>query len=126
MSNQWVRASKNVPHVFGGNVNSTLKTWLDELGIKDFVHAELEVHSIDPHAMELSALHFTKTYIEYDCIFTVGKIADRILTLAGLDHGALPTTNASKQEINESLAKCRNYLVRRMFHAPTSSTNLSS
>ena len=92
MSNQWVKASKTVPHVFGGNCNGTLRHWLDKIGIKDFVHASLNVHSIDPEQIELSALYFTRTYVGYDCLITVGKVADKVLTLAGLDHAALPPT----------------------------------
>jgi hypothetical protein len=126
MSNQWVKASKNVPHIFGGNVNSTLRHWLDQLGIKDFVHARLNVHSIDPEQIELSALYFTRTYIGYDCLITVGKISDKVLTLAGLDHGALPPTNASKVEVEVAILRCKNYLARRMFHAPESHRPISS
>ena len=121
MSNQWVKASKNVPHVFGGNCNSTLRHWLDKLGIKDFVHASLNVHSIDPEAIELSALYFTRTYVGYDCLISVGKVADRVLTLAGLDHAPLPpTTTKDKAEIEAAMVKCRNYLIRRLYYAPTS------
>jgi len=127
MSNQWVKASKNVPHVFGGNVNSVLRHWLDKMGIRDFVHASLNVHSIDPEQMELSALYFTRTYIGYDCIITVGKVADKVLTLAGLDHAALPpTTTKDNAEIEAAILKGRNYLLRRMYDAPESHRPISS
>lgn len=115
------------PIVFGGNVNSTLKTWLQQLGVSDFLHAAVVVKSIDPADIQLSADYILKHYGHAEFIFTVGIFAHKILTIAGLHHGALPpTATEDLKEIDAALTHCRNYLLRRMYHAPKTSPTLSS
>jgi hypothetical protein len=115
------------PVVFGGNVNGTLKTWLQQLGVVDFLHAAVLVKSIDPADIQLSAEHVRKTYGHADFIFTVGTFAHKTLTLAGMDHGALPPTNTKNlKQIDAALNQCRNYLIRSMYYAPKSSPIISS
>jgi hypothetical protein len=121
MSNLQVRVN-NQPLVFGGNVNSTLKTWMEQLGIRDFAHAKMLTRSIVPAEIKLSADFIRREYGHYTYIFTVGIFADKVLTAAGIDHGAFPATSTTdKKSIVNSMANCRTYLMRRMYHAPTSS-----
>lgn len=115
------------PIVFGGNINSKLITWLQQLGVTDFLHAGVVVRSIDPADIQLSADHIRKNYGHAEFIFTVGAFAHKTLTAAGLDHGALPPTSTKdKKEIEAALTHCRNYLLRSMYHAPKSSPTISS
>lgn len=117
----------NKPIVFGGNINSTLVKWLQQLGIADFLHAGVVVRSIDPKDIQLSADHIKKQYGHAAFIFTVGTFAHKTLTAAGLDHGALPSTSTmNKKEIEAALTHCRNYLLRSMYYAPKSSPTISS
>lgn len=116
------------PIVFGGNVNSTLKTWLLQLGVTDFLHAGIVIRSIDPADIQLSADRVRQEYGNAAFMFTVGMFAHKTLVAAGLDHGALPPTHTNDlKEIETALNHCRNYLTRSMFYAPSKiSPNLSS
>lgn len=115
------------PIIFGGNVNSTLKTWLQQLGVTDFLHAGVIVRSIDPADIQMSADHIRKNYGHAPVIFSVGTFAHKTLTAAGLDHGALPpTATKNLKEIEAALNHCRNYLLRSMYHAPKGSPTISS
>lgn len=114
------------PIVFGGNVNSTLKTWLQNLGVTDFLHAGVVVRSIDPADIQKSADHIKKNYGHAEFIFTVGTFAHKTLVVAGIDHGALPpTTTKDLKEIEVALNQCRNYLLRSMYYAPKNSPTIS-
>jgi len=107
------------PLVFGGNVNSTLKKWLLQLGITDFVHASIVAKSIGKDEIQRSADHIRQTYGHVQIIFSVGLFADKILYNAGLVHGRLPaTSNKNQKEISAYLIGCRHYLLRR-YNAPT-------
>lgn len=117
----------NKPIVFGGNINSTLITWLQQLGVQDFLHAGVMVRSIDPKDIQLSADHIRNNYGHAKFIFTVGTFAHKTLTAAGLDHGALPPTSTKdKKQIEAALTHCRNYLLRSMYYAPKGSPTISS
>ena len=117
----------NLPIVFGGNVDSTLRTWMSEIGVNDFAHAKFAVISIDPLDIKLSADYIKNNYAQYEYVFTVGIFADRTLKLAGIDHGAWPSTRTkNKKEIEQAFQNCRNYLMRRMYHAPSTNPILSS
>lgn len=118
MQNLQVKVN-NTPIVFGGNVNSTLRTWMENLGIRDFVHAKMNTRSITPEDIQLSADYIRHEYKEYQYVFTIGNFADKTLKLAGIDHGSLPATSTKdKKVINNGFYNCRNYLMRRMHHAP--------
>lgn len=108
--------------VIGGNVNGRLRAWLRELGIADFAHAATNVKSISPKDIQLSADYIRKEYGTVEYLFSVGLFADRTLRTAQLDHGALPATNTKDQKIIDmALNNCKNYLLRRMYYAPTQS-----
>lgn len=114
------------PIVFGGNINSTLVTWLQQLGVMDFLHAGVVVRSIDPVDIQLSADHIRKNYGHVSVLFSVGTFAHRTLTAAGLEHGTLPATSTKNlKEIEAALNQCRNYLLRSAY-APKSNPNVSS
>ncbi len=116
----------NKPIVFGGNINSILVKWLQQLGVQDFLHAGVVVRSINPADIQLSADHIRKNYGHAEFIFTVGTFAHKTLTVAGMDHGALPPTSIKdKKEIEAALNHCRNYLLRRMYYAPKGSPTIS-
>lgn len=120
MINPEARRSNQRPIVFGGNVNDTLRTWLRQIGVEDFVHADFKVDSIEPLAIEKSAEYVRRTYVGMGPFLTVGKFADKLLTRAFMLHGSLPaTTTTDKKVIAESLENCRNYLLRSIFYAPT-------
>jgi hypothetical protein len=108
--------------VIGGNVNGRLCAWLRELGIQDFAHAATNVTSINPKDIQQSADYIKREYGTVSYIFSVGLFADKTLTIAGLDHGALPATNTKDPKAIElAMYHCRNYLMRRMYYAPTQS-----
>jgi hypothetical protein len=108
--------------VIGGNVNGRLCAWLRELGISDFAHAAINVTSISPKDIQASADYIRREYGAVDYLFSVGLFADKTLRAAQLDHGALPATKTKDQKTLETaLNNCRNYLLRRMYHAPTQS-----
>jgi len=116
----------NKPIVFGGNINSTLVKWLQQLGVQDFLHAGVVVRSIDPADIQLSAEHIRKNYGQAQFFIAVGTFAHKTLTVAGLDHGALPPTSTKdKKQIELALTHCRNYLLRSMYHAPKGSPIIS-
>jgi hypothetical protein len=117
----------NKPVIFGGNVNSTLRSWLQQLGVSDFFHAGVVVRSIDPADIQLSANYIRETYGRATVLLTIGTFAHKTLITAGLDHGALPPTSTKdKKEIEVALHHCRNYLIRSMYYAPKSGPPLSS
>lgn len=108
------------PLVLGGNCNSTLVAWLTELGVDDFLHAALNIRSIAPDDIKLSAEYIRSTYGHASYFITVGQFADKALKEARIDHGALPsTTTKDKKVIQHSLMTCRNYLLRSCYYAPT-------
>src|SRR5271166_1006153 len=108
------------PIVFGGSANSILKKWLRQLGVTDFLHADVIVRSIAAADMKLSADYIRTTYGHADVIFTVGAFSDKVLTIAKMDHGALPSTSTKDQKaIEAALNRCRNYLLRSIYNVPT-------
>jgi len=115
---------RNFPIVFGGNNSSVLKSWLREIGIQDYIHAELEHESIAPYEMQLSAAHILHEYAGFRWVFSVGKFADRVLNMAGISHGALPS-HPTPLELNRAIMNCRNYLIRSGY-APTSRPTICS
>lgn len=124
MQNLRVSPPPNSPQVLviGGNVNGRLCAWLRELGISDFAHAATNVKSISPNDIQLSADYIRREYGTVEYLFSVGLFADRTLKTAQLDHGALPATNTKDlKTIETALTNCKNYLLRRMYHAPTQS-----
>lgn len=113
--------------VFGGSRNKTLDSWMHSIAVDKYDHAVVTVESIDPSEMRKSAEWIRKNWQVGLHICTVGKFADRILIMADLDHGALPsTTTRNKRLIEESLVNCKNYLLRRMYYAPTRNSPVSS
>lgn len=103
----------NLPIVFGGNDCRALKSWLRELGIGTYIHAELTHDNIGLLDMQLSAAYLAKEYGFYKYIFSVGLYADKILHMAGIDHGSLPLTAKHEAlELSDKMLQCRNYLIR--------------
>lgn len=125
MPNLQVRVN-NTPLVLGGNVNSRLRLWLKNLGVQDFHHLAMNVKSITPSDIQMSADYIRREYSHYQYIFTVGVFADKVLKLAGIDHGTFPPTSVRDPAIiNHAMQVCRNYLMRSMYHAPTIDPNIS-
>lgn len=124
MLNQWVKQNNHIPIVFGGNNSSSLRSWMREIGVMEFVHAKLQHESIAPYEMQLSAACILHEYAGHPWIFSVGKFADRVLNMAAIDHGALPS-KPTPLELNKAIMNCRNYLIRSGY-APKSSPNISS
>lgn len=106
--------------VIGGNVNGTMRAWLQQVGVSDFMHAATNVRSIDPQNLKISADYIRREYGTADFLITVGLFADKVVKLAKLDHGTLPATNIKDRKIiAASLAGCQDYLMRRRFYAPS-------
>lgn len=112
MQSPQVKQSNIIPLVFGGNMNSTLKSWLEQLGFNDFVHAQMNITSINPLEIQKSANYIRQNYSD-KLIFTVGNFADKVLTAATLPHGALPSTSSHKLEVQKALLECKQFLDRR-------------
>jgi hypothetical protein len=109
----------NTPIVFGGCCNSILNTRMQELGVKDFIFAKLITYSITPEDIIKSAEYIQREYSAYQYVFSVGAMADKVLKMANIDHGALPSSAAKdKKTVAFAMQNCRNYLLRRMYHAP--------
>lgn len=109
----------NTPIVFGGHCDSVLNTRMQELGVKDFIFAKMTTYSITPEDIIKSAEYIRREYSAYQYVFSVGAMADKVLKTADIDHGALPSSAAKdKKAIAFAMQNCRNYLLRRMYHAP--------
>lgn len=102
-------------------MNSTLKSWLKELGFDDFVHAQVTVTSICPIDINKSAEHIISNYGKALVMFSVGRFADRVLTAASLPHGAFPPTTANKLEVQKAMFNCKTYLAGVYNHVQTNS-----
>ena len=102
-------------YVCGGNVNSTLKKWLRELHIVDFVHVKLEYGSIDRAELIKSAENIRSYIKDASALLSVGPTAKSVLKYANADFGALPATaETDKKIIQLHLEECRRYLFRRI------------
>lgn len=120
MRNPLENPGHNIPLVVGGILNSTLCTWLKELGFEDFVHAKLTINSIAPNEIAQSAEYIRREYGNAPYIFSVGLFADKTLVAAGLAHGALPSTSTEdKIEIQTAIQNCKNYLRRGTYETRT-------
>lgn len=104
-------------HVIGGNVNSKLNTWLKQLFIEDFVHVRLDVESIDPAQLLLSADQIKEYVKGATALISVGPVADRVMNYANLHHGTLPSIGETdKETIKRAILECKNYLTERMYN----------
>lgn len=110
------KISVKMVHVVGGNITPRVKSWLDSLGIMDYVHVSLQTESIDPLELRKSALDMRQYLNGASALITVGKIADIILKLAYLDHGTLPAGNEERKEIiAEALFECNRYIEGKLY-----------
>lgn len=110
---------QNIPPVYivGGNMTSRLNEWLGQIGVIDFLHFSLDVRSIDPNELRMSAVHLRNELLQAKWIISVGTFADKVLTMAHLDHGTLPsTTTRDKKVILAQIKKCQEYLNQRSLY----------
>jgi len=110
-----VRLLNNTPYVVGGANNTTLRQWLLQIGVPEFYHIQYEVIGIGPKDLEISAAYLKENLSNATLVFSVGIISDKLLTKAGLMHGALPRTSIKdKKKIMKAITECRNYFLGRV------------
>lgn len=104
----------NLPYVLGGNNTARLKRWMSQVGVPNYFHLELKVESIAPEKMWESAGYLVNNLSHVPMLFSVGIFADKVLTLANLKHGALPSTKVKDdKKITKAIDNCRNYFLER-------------
>lgn len=104
--------------IVGGNINSKLNAWLKHLGVKEFNHMSTRIDNISPLDIEESAEYLRNMLPSGSLIISVGPLADRLLNVFFVVHGALPSTRTTdKKKIETALLECRNYLQMRNYYA---------
>lgn len=101
----------------GGVLNSTLRTWLQDLTVYNFDHVTVEAQSISP-LDQLTAAEKLKNEIQNytpDRIISVGKFADKLLRIVHVEHGSLPNVQADKREVAKQIAECKHYLLGGLY-----------
>lgn len=100
--------------IVGGNINSTLKTWLMELNIENFNQIDISICDISPNGLKEAAEQLKIFLTDTDIIISVGPLADKLLNSLYTLHGTLPSTQTKdKKEIEKALIQCKNYLLSR-------------
>jgi hypothetical protein len=112
--------------IVGGTLNSTLKKWLNQLGIHEFNHFTLPIEDISPEALTSTSWGLYNSIPITAMIISVGPLAAKLLDKVYLLHGALPSTSTKdKKKIATSLAQCKNYLTLRRFYGQPPSGPIS-
>jgi len=107
--------------IIGGTVNNVLKKWLTHLGIKDINHIEYIVNDISIERIGEEAKHLREILPTDAVIITIGSLADRLLNLSFVVHGALPATSTKdKKKIEAAIGRCRDYLTMRSYYGTQS------
>jgi len=107
--------------IIGGNVNSTLRTWLQELGVTTFNHLSVQLTEISPEDLRESAQRLREILPPESIILTSGVMADKLLNMVFVVHGALPSTSTDdKKRIAAAIGQCRNYLTMRSYYGAQS------
>ena len=112
--------------IVGGTLNSTLKKWLNQLGIHEFNHFSITINSISAMSLEEASIRLQRSIPVTAMIISVGPLAAKLLDKGYLLHGALPATHIKdKKKIETSLTHCKNYLTLRRFYGQPPNSPIS-
>ncbi len=103
--------------IVGGTMNSTIKNWMNRLGIFEFNHVSVNLKGIGQDDMHEAAMSLAYSLPFNATVISIGPLADKLLTSTLIDHAPLPSTAIKdKNKINEALTQCKKYLLRRRFY----------